>query len=100
MSDRVRASVRVFDGFARAGDSEFTLVLSGMNEERARATCERVRASLAEPIEPLEGAFLLGHGVDSASRRGTRSKRPTRLKRARAALAEAREAGGDMLRFA
>ncbi len=57
-SDRVRASLRVFDGFARAGDAEFMLVLSGLGGERGLAMCERIRASIAEPMEPLEGAFL------------------------------------------
>ncbi len=57
-SDRVRASIRVFDGFARVGDAEFTIVLSGLGADRARALAERIRASIAEPMEPLEGAFL------------------------------------------
>ena len=48
----------VFDGFARVGDAEFVLVLSGLGADRAQPLCERIRASIAEPMEPLEGAFL------------------------------------------
>jgi diguanylate cyclase (GGDEF)-like protein len=99
-SDRVRASVRVFDGFARAGDSEFTLVLSGMNEERAREACERVRALMSEPMEPLEGAFLsltASIGVATWDDIETAERLEAR---ARHALVEARNAGGDLLRFA
>jgi diguanylate cyclase (GGDEF)-like protein len=97
-SDRVRASIRVFDGFARVGDAEFALVLSGLGGERARATCDRIRASIAEPMEPLEGAFMsqtasLGvatwDGVESGEQIEGRAKE---------LLAEARHAGADQLK--
>ena len=39
-SDRVRAAIRVFDGFARVGDAEFVLVLSGLGADRARAIAD------------------------------------------------------------
>jgi diguanylate cyclase (GGDEF)-like protein len=97
-SDRVRASIRVFDGFARVGDSEFVLVLSGLGEARAQTMCERIRASIAEPMEPLEGAFMsqtasLGlatwNGLESAAQVEARAKE---------LLAEAKEAGPDQFR--
>jgi diguanylate cyclase (GGDEF)-like protein len=97
-SDRVRASIRVFDGFARVGDAEFALVLSGLGGERARVTCERIRASIAEPMEPLEGAFMsqtasLGvatwDGVEAGEQIEARAKE---------LLGEARVAGADQLK--
>jgi diguanylate cyclase (GGDEF)-like protein len=97
-SDRVRANIRVFDGFARVGDSEFVLVLSGLGATRAQAICERIRASIAEPMEPLEGAFLsqtasLGlatwDGLEGAAQLEARAKK---------LLADAKEAGPDQLR--
>jgi diguanylate cyclase (GGDEF)-like protein len=97
-SDRVRAGIRVFDGFARVGDSEFVLVLSGLAEERAHALCERIRASIAEPMEPLEGAFMsqtasIGvatwDGLESAAQLEARAKK---------LLADARGAGVDQIR--
>jgi diguanylate cyclase (GGDEF)-like protein len=97
-SDRVRAGIRVFDGFARVGDSEFVLVLSGLGAERAHALCERIRASIAEPMEPLEGAFMsqtASIGVATWSGAETGAEVEARAKRL---LAEAREAGPDQLR--
>jgi diguanylate cyclase (GGDEF)-like protein len=97
-SDRVRAAIRVFDGFARVGDSEFTLVLSGIGAERALAIGERIRGAMGEPMEPLEGAFLtqtasLGvatwDGVEGAA---------DLIERARELLGAARDAGPDQLR--
>jgi diguanylate cyclase (GGDEF)-like protein len=97
-SDRVRAGIRVFDGFARVGDSEFVLVLSGLAEERAHALCERIRVSIAEPMEPLEGAFMsqtasigvaMWDGLESAAQVEARAKK---------LLADARAAGVDQLR--
>jgi len=97
-SDRVRASIRVFDGFARVGDAEFVLVLSGLAAERAHSLCERIRASIAEPMEPLEGAFMsqtasIGlatwNGIESGAEVETRAKE---------LLADARGVGVDQLR--
>jgi diguanylate cyclase (GGDEF)-like protein len=97
-SDRVRASIRVFDGFARVGDAEFALVLSGLGSDRARGICERIKALIAEPMEPLEGAFLsqtvsLGlatwDGMEGAAQLEERAK---------GLLREARDAGTDQLK--
>jgi diguanylate cyclase (GGDEF)-like protein len=97
-SDRVRAGLRVFDAFARVGESDFTLVLVGLDAEKARQTCDQVRARIGEPMEPLEGAFLsqtasLGlatwDGVESADQL---------LDRVKAKLDEAHAAGPDSLR--
>lgn len=98
VSDRVRAALRVFDGFARLGDAEFAIVLSGLDEERARAVCERIRASIAEPMEPLEGAFLsqtasLGVATWNGLETGTQLQ-----ERAAALLASARQAGVDQVK--
>jgi diguanylate cyclase (GGDEF)-like protein len=97
-SDRVRAALRVFDGFARVGESDFVIVLVGVDAEKARETCERVRARLNEPMEPLEGAFLsqtasLGLVTWDGAENATQLE-----ERARAKLDEARAAGPDSLR--
>jgi diguanylate cyclase (GGDEF)-like protein len=98
-SDRVRAGIRVFDGFARVGDSEFVLVLSGIGAERALAMCERIRAALAEPMEPLEGAFLSQTAsLGLASWDGMEAAEELE-QRARALLAEANDAGPDRLKL-
>jgi diguanylate cyclase (GGDEF)-like protein len=97
-SDRVRASIRVFDGFARVGDAEFVLVLSGLAEERARAMCERIRASIAEPMEPLEGAFLSQTAsIGLATWNGIETGAAVE-ERAKELLADARAVGVDQLR--
>jgi len=97
-SDRVRANIRVFDGFARVGDAEFVLVLSGLGADRAQPLCDRIRASIAEPMEPLEGAFMsqtasLGvatwDGVESGEQIEGRAK---------GLLGEARQAGTEQLK--
>jgi diguanylate cyclase (GGDEF)-like protein len=98
VSDRVRANIRVFDGFARTGDAEFVLVLSGLSEDRARVVCEKIRASIAEPMEPLEGAFLSQTvSVGLATWNATESASALE-KRARDLLSAAREVGADQLR--
>jgi two-component system cell cycle response regulator len=99
VSDRIRASVRVFDGFARSGESEFTLILTGQTEERARAACETARIAIGQPMEPLEGAFL---SVTASVGLATwdELEKPDQLEaRARRALGDARAAGGDQLAF-
>jgi diguanylate cyclase (GGDEF)-like protein len=100
VSDRVRAAVRVFDGFARSGESEFTLVLSGMPMERARATCDRLRASIAEPMEPLEGAFLSVTVSIGVATWDLLESGANLVARAKKVMEEAREAGGDLVRVA
>jgi diguanylate cyclase (GGDEF)-like protein len=97
-SDRVRANVRVFDGFARAGDSEFTLVLTGLDATRARATCDHIRAAIAEPMEPLEGAYLTVTASIGLATWDEIEDAPALELRARRAVAEAREAKGDQVR--
>jgi diguanylate cyclase (GGDEF)-like protein len=97
-SDRVRASIRVFDGFARVGDAEFVLVLSGLGADRAGAICERIRSSIAEPMEPLEGAFLsqtvsLGLATWDGMESGVELEG-----RAKELLADAKDAGTDQLK--
>jgi len=96
-SDRVRATLRVFDAFARVGESDFTLVLVGLDAEKAKDVCEKVRARIGEPMEPLEGAFItqtasLGlvtwDGIESAARL---------LERAEAKLDDAHAIGPDSL---
>lgn len=97
-SDRVRANLRVFDGFARVGDAEFMLVLSGMGAERAFTVTDKIRMSLSEPMEPLEGAFLTQTAsLGVATWNGLET--PAELEeRARALLTEARALGPDQLR--
>jgi diguanylate cyclase (GGDEF)-like protein len=97
-SDRVRASIRVFDGFSRVDDSSFVLVLSGLPQDRAREICERIRAAIAEPMEPLEGAFLSQTvSIGLATWDGLENA-PALAARARQLLADAKLAGVDLLR--
>ena len=93
----MRATLRVFDAFARVGESDFTLVLVGLDAEKAKDVCEKVRARIGEPMEPLEGAFItqtasLGlatwDGIESAARL---------LERAEAKLDDAHAIGPDSL---
>ncbi len=98
-SDRVRASIRVFDGFARVGDAEFVLVLSGLGAERAHAICERIRTSIAEPMEPLEGAFLsqtLSLGL--ATWDGIEERRKTSRRARKSSSPRRRTQGTDQLK--
>lgn len=97
-SDRVRAAIRVFDGFARVGDAEFVLVLSGLGADRARAIADRIRGSIGEPMEPLEGAFLSQTAsLGLATWDGFESAAEIE-ERARELFAEARESGTDQIR--
>jgi diguanylate cyclase (GGDEF)-like protein len=97
-SDRVRANVRVFDGFARAGESDFTLVLTGLEASRAQTVCERIRAAIGEPMEPLEGAYLTVTASIGLATWDEIETASSLEQRARAAMSEAREAKGDQLR--
>lgn len=97
-SNRVRAALRVFDGFARVGDSDFFVVLVGRDAVTARAMCDWIGASVGEPMEPLEGAFLTQTAsVGVATWDGTESAAKLE-ERARAKLDEAHAAGPDSIR--
>jgi diguanylate cyclase (GGDEF)-like protein len=97
-SDRVRAQLRVFDAFARVGEADFMLVLVGVDAEKARGMCDRTRAAIAEPMEPLEGAFITQTAsIGVATWDGLES--PEELEaRAREKLERAKESGPDSVR--
>jgi diguanylate cyclase (GGDEF)-like protein len=97
-SDRVRAGIRVFDGFARSGESDFVLVLSSAGAERARAMTDTIRASIAQPMEPMEGAFLTQTASCGVATWDGLENAEQVEARARALLAEARAAGADQLK--
>jgi diguanylate cyclase (GGDEF)-like protein len=100
-SDRVRARTRVFDAFARVDDSNFTVVLSGLDADRARALAEKIRASVGDaPMEPFEGGLMTQTvSIGVATWNGAETA-PILRTRAETALAQAVETGGNRVRAA
>jgi len=98
-ADRVRASTRVFDAFARVDDSNFTVVLSGLDAAAGRAMAERLRAAIGDtPMEPFEGGLLTQTvSVGVATWDGV-ERAPVLRTRAEGALAQAIEGGGNRVR--
>jgi diguanylate cyclase (GGDEF)-like protein len=95
-SDRVRAATRVFDAFARVDESNFTVVLSGIENDRARRIAERLRAAVGDvAMEPFEGGMLTQTvSIGLATWNGSETA-PVLRTRAETALAHAIEQGGN-----
>ena len=98
-ADRIRAHTRVFDAFARIDDSNFTVVLSGVDADRAKAMAASIRFAVGEaPMEPFEGGLLTQTvSIGVATWNGSESAQVLRT-RSEAALAQAIETGGNRVR--
>jgi diguanylate cyclase (GGDEF)-like protein len=94
---RLAAEVRASDGVYRYGGEEFVLVLPEQSLEKARAAVERVRAAvqrmaIPHPAGGPDGVVTMSFGI-AGWRPGQTATVDEVLKRADAALYEAKEAG-------
>lgn len=96
-ADRVRGLIRAEDGFYRFGGEEFVVLLSGRDQQQARAAVERLHRSLSGALNFeghallfSAGVAMLDHGEDW----------PAWLTRADRALYAAKQQGRDRISFA
>jgi diguanylate cyclase (GGDEF)-like protein len=68
VAQRLKGSLRVYDGLGRYGGEEFLVVAECRNEEDAGLVAERLRASMAEsPIETASGPLTVTASVGVAT---------------------------------
>jgi diguanylate cyclase (GGDEF)-like protein len=97
-SERVRGQTRRYDVLARTGGDDFVLVMPTTNPTQAFTTGENLRKAIGdEPMEPRRGGFISQHVSVGVATWDGRETMDALLARVRAALADAKAKGGDVV---
>ena len=102
---RIRSCVREIDTVARFGGDEFVVLLenvSSRSEEAALTTgvvSEKIRAALSRPYLLKEQEYYSSSSIGICLYRGNDESMEVLLRRADVAMYQAKDAGGDNVRF-
>lgn len=96
---RIEGCVRAGDTAARLGGDEFTLLIAGADREVAAATARRILAALAAPLVPGQDEITITASIGISLYPADGSDRYTLMKRADAAMYQAKDAGKNAFCF-
>ncbi|HTP63717.1 MAG TPA: diguanylate cyclase, partial [Burkholderiales bacterium] len=94
------AALRESDTLARAGGDEFIAVLPGTSREALRQTAERLMHAIGQPYALGAGTVTVGASIGAALSETGAEDPMALLRRADAAMYEAKRAGRNTVRFA
>ena len=95
-----RAQTRPFDALGRYGGEEFVVLMPGANEDGARDAARRIRAALADRPLDYAGTSLPIRASFGVAVRAPGETMPSMLRRADAAMYEAKRLGRDRIETA
>lgn len=96
---RLRQHLRDNDLIGRIGSDEFVLALAGANAPQAAQLCERIQQAVRQPIRCAQQTITLTSSIGVALFPADGNDQDTLIRKAHAAMAQAKRDGRDRLRF-
>lgn len=96
---RLRQHLRENDLIGRIGSDEFVLALAGANATHAAQLCERIQQAVRQPIVRWQQSITLTSSMGIALFPADGNDQDTLMRKAHAAMAQAKRDGRDRLRF-